>query len=148
MWPSSTAGAEKPATTSTKVMTNADIIFNVFGDIEILNLFSECITPNGVALTTMQYNCTPTVGTATPISGASASLASATAGTIVTLDGTTLATAPTITPAGVSFGQIDRGIIMTRGTIGLVIATGPTTGTWKHYLRYRPLEDGAYVTGV
>ena len=148
MWPSNSPGAEKPVTTSTKVMTNADIIFNVTGDIEILNLFSECITPNGVALTTMQYVCTPAVGTATTISGASASLASATAGTIVVLDGTTLATAPAVAPSGVALGQVGRGIIMTKGTIGLVIGTGPTTGTWKHYMRYRPLEDGAYVTGV
>lgn len=148
MYPPIFPGAEKPATTSTKVMTNADIIFNVAGDIEILNLFSECITPNGAALSTLQYTCTPTVGAATPISGASASLANATAGTIVSLDGTALSTAPTVTPAGVALGQVARPILMTRGTISLTIGTGPTTGTWKHYLSYRPLEDGAYVTGV
>lgn len=148
MWPQNTASNDLPATTSTKVMTTGDVIFNSTGDIEILNLFSECITPNGLAASTLQYVCTPVAGAATPISGVSASLASATAGTIVSLDGTTLATAPTITPAAVVFAQVGRGILMGKGAISLAIGTGPTTGTWKHYLCYRPLEAGAYVTGV
>ncbi len=141
-----------PVITSAKVMTNGDTIFTFYGDILIQSLFSECITSNGAAATTLQYSITPSGLAATPISGASATLASATAGTIVTLDGTALSTAPVIVPAGVGLGQVARGIIATQGTgasgiITLVIGTGPTTGTWKHYLRYLPLEATGYVKG-
>jgi len=31
------------------------------------------------------------------------------------------------------------------GTIKLVIAVGSTTGTWKHYLRYKPLSPSSTV---
>lgn len=150
-WPSDEL-AGFPVVTSTKVMTNGDVIFTFYGDILIQNLYSQCMTANGVAATTLQYSVTPSGLAATPISGVSASLASATAGTIVTLDGTTLATAPAIVPNGVGLGQVQRGIIATQGTgasgtITLVIGTGPTTGTWKHYLRYIPLELAAMVKG-
>jgi hypothetical protein len=36
-------------------------------------------------------------------------------------------------------------IIMLPGVITVVIGTGSTTGTWKHYLTYRPLATGVTV---
>ena len=32
------------------------------------------------------------------------------------------------------------------GTITAVIAAGSTTGTWAHYLRYKPLATGVTVS--
>jgi hypothetical protein len=137
---------EIPVVTVAKVMTNGDIIFTASGDVQILDLVSECVTPNDATASTLQYSITPTVGTPTTISGASASLASAAAGTVVTLVGDALATAPVVSATGVALSQTARGIWFPSGTLKLVIGVGPTTGTWKHYIKYAPLEAGAVVS--
>lgn len=131
--------------TAEKVMVNGDVIFTAVGDCRITNLFSECITANNATASTLQYRITPTTGSAATISGASATLANATIGTTVLLDGTALSTAPTITPSGVSFATVNRGIIFRSGTMSIVVGVGSTTGTWRHYIRYEPLEVGAYI---
>jgi len=133
------------AKTAAKVMVTADNLFTAVGDVQILSLHSECYTANGATASTLQYKLTPTTGTATTISGASASLANAVAGTIVVADGSTLAAAPTVSASGVGLNTTSRGIIFKDGTLSIVVGVGSTTGTWKHYLRYEPLEDGAYV---
>jgi len=130
---------------TTKTIVNGSTLFTAVGDVQILNLYSECVTANDATASTLQYSITPTVGSATPISGASASLASATAGTIVVLDGSALATAPVVTASSVALAQTSRGIIFMAGMLTAVVGVGSTTGTWKHYIRYRPLEPGAYV---
>lgn len=138
---------ELDATTITPgVMSNGLVVFNISGDIILLNLESECITPNGATASTLQYQANPSVGAAGTISGASATLANAIAGTMVALDGTALTTAPNIYTNGIGLGQVARGIMVPAGTLSLVIGVGSTTGTWKHYIRYRPMEAGAVVT--
>jgi len=54
---------------ASSVMTNNDTIFTAVGDVQILNLYSECVTPNGTGATTIQYSITPIVGAPTSISG-------------------------------------------------------------------------------
>ena len=132
--------------TNAAVMVNGDTIFTLYGDVQIMNLFSECVTPNDATASTLQYSITPNVGTATTISGASSTLASATAGTLVVLDGTALSTAPIVAPSGVSLSTTARGILAMSGVVKVVIGVGSTTGTWKHYIRYKALETGAYVS--
>ena len=132
-------------TSPAAVMTNGMTIFTAQGDVTFHDLVSECVTANGAGATTIQYSITPTVGSATAISGVSASLANATAGTIVTVAGDAFATAPIVSPTGVGLSQAARGIFFPDGQLKLVVATGPTTGTWKHYLRYSPAEPGAVV---
>lgn len=132
------------------VMTNGDTVFTITGGpIDILDILSECISANGAGATTMQWQSVPTVGTATTFSAASGSLASATAGTTVRLAPTALTTAPVIVAAsagGVQLGtNVANFITVQPGTIKLVIGTGPTTGTWAHYLRYRPITTGVQV---
>jgi hypothetical protein len=134
------------AVTNPAVMVNGDTIFTLNGDIQIMNLFSECITANGATASTLQYSVTPTIGSATTISGASSTLASAVPGTLVVLDGTALSTAPIVATTGVSLSTTARGILAMSGVIKIVIGTGSTTGTWKHYIRYKALESGAYVS--
>lgn len=133
------------AKTTAKVMVTADNLFTAVGDVQILSLHSECYTVNGATASTVQYKLTPTTGTATTISGASASLANAAAGAVVVMDGSTLAAAPTVSATGVALNTTARGVIFKDGTLSIVVGVGSTTGTWKHYLRYEPLEDGAYV---
>jgi hypothetical protein len=141
----SSTTAYNTVATSAKVMVNADTIFTAVGDIEIIGLFSECITANNATASTLQYQCTPTIGTATTISAASTTLASVAAGTVVSLNGAALSDAPNIYTTGVGLHTAARGIIFLDGTIKTVVGVGSTTGTWRHYLNYVPLEPGAYV---
>src|SRR5947208_14800304 len=128
---------------STAVMVNANTLFTITGGpIAILDLVSLCVTANDATASTLQYQSVPTVGTATTFSGASASLASATAGTTVRLAPTALSTAPIIVAASAGGTQLGTNvantIVVTAGTIKIVIGVGSTTGTWKHFLWYRP----------
>ncbi len=137
---------------TTAVMTNGMTVFTVGGGpIQILEIFSVCITANGATASTMQWNLTPTVGSAKTLSAASASLANLEAGSTVTLNPTSLATAPTIVSAeagGVSIcANVSNRIIIPDGVISLVIGVGSTTGTWKHYIRYEPLAPDAMING-
>ena len=136
---------ERTVESATAVMVNGNTIFTISGGpLIILDLVSVCVTANDATASTLQYSSTPTVGSAKTISAASASLASATAGTTVRLNPTSLATAPDIVTAangGVQIGaNVGNNIIVKDGTITVVIGVGSTTGTWKHYLRYKPLS--------
>ena len=143
------AGGFKIAVTGAKVMVNADILFTLSGPIQILTLMSVCVTANNATASTMQYQSVPTVGDPTTISGASASLASATAGTTALLTPTALSTAPTLATAaagGVQLGpDLANRIIVKNGTIKVVVGVGSTTGTWKHILHYLPLDPNCVV---
>lgn len=142
--------AAKCVASATAVMVNGDTVFTITGGpILVDQLQSVCIAANDVTASTMQWQSVPTVGSAKTISGASASLASATAGSTVTLNSTSLATAPDIVTAangGVSIGaNVANKIIVQAGTLKLVMGVGSTTGTWKHYLRYVPMAKGVTV---
>lgn len=138
---------EKTTASATAVMVNGNTIFTVAGGpINILSLVSLCITTNGATASTLQYSVTPTVGAgAATISGASASLANAAAGASVTLAGTALATAALLSANGPNLMANPGTIFCPAGIITLVIGTGSTTGTWKHYIRYKPLDHGVTV---
>jgi hypothetical protein len=126
-------------------MTNGDVIFTLVGDIQIVSLVSECITTGTPAATTIQYQSVPTIGAAAAFTGVSGSLVSAIAGSTVTaLDGQ--ATVPSLVVSGANNnGTYPLAAYCPSGTINLVVAVGPTTGTWRHYIRYLALEPGAYV---
>jgi hypothetical protein len=81
------------------------------------------------------------------MSGASASLANAAIGVSVVTQLGALANAPTVTTAS-GVGVFPWGAVRIPGssTIKLVVGTGATTGTWKHYIHWQPLEDGAIIT--
>jgi hypothetical protein len=143
---------DKSLTTAAAVMVNANVIFTIVnGAIQIHDILSECITANDVTASTLQWQSNPTVGAATAITGATATLASATAGTTVRLAPTALSTAPVIVAAsagGVQLGtNVANYITVQPGTIKMVIGVGSTTGTWKHSLRYSPLDPSVIVTG-
>lgn len=141
--------AERHVASGTDVMTNGDTIFTISGGpIEIVELVSICISSNDATASTLQYSANPTVGAATTFSGASASLANFAAGGAVVLNQTALSTAPDLSTVLVALGGVKtRGIIINDGIITLVIGTGTTTGSWKHYLRYKPLGPDVIVTG-
>lgn len=143
--------SERASESPAAVMVNADTVFTIAGGpIQILELLSVCITANDATASTMQWQSVPTVGTATTITGATTTLASATAGTSVLIQPTALSTAPVIVAAasgGLHLGLVAQNhIIVKDGTLKLVIGVGSTTGTWRHYLRYRPLSPSSTVT--
>jgi len=142
--------SERSAESLTAVMVNANTVFTITGGpIQILELLSVCVTANDATASTMQWQSNPTVGTATTITGATATLASATAGSSVLIQPTALSTAPVIITAaggGLHLGLAAQNhIIVKEGTLKIVIAVGSTTGTWKHYLRYKPLGPSSMV---
>lgn len=146
---SSVIGVQESAAVSSNagVMVNAATIFTVAGGpIMVTGLCSVCQTANDATASTLQYATTSTLGSlAGTISGASATLASAVVGTVATLIGTALSTAPVISATGVGLMTITP-IEVQAGIIKLTIGTGSTTGTWKHYMRYKPLAAGVTVT--
>lgn len=134
--------------TSPKVIVNGDTLFTVAGGpIQILELVSICNTANNATASTLQYSSTQTLGgVSQTISGASASLASATAGTTVMMQGTALATAPLVNANGANITGQPGNIVVFPGTITAVVGVGSTTGTWTHYIRYKPLATGVTVS--
>lgn len=143
------ATAQNSVKTSAKTMVNADIIFRIVGDIQILSLVSECYTANDATASTVQYNFTnTTTATSQTLSNASTTLASKGIGSAMALAAaSTLAEAVTLSAniSGALVNTASRGVRLTTGTINLVVGTGSTTGTWKHYLVYQPIEAGAYA---
>lgn len=132
--------------TAAATMVNGTTIFTIAGGpIEILQLGAVCITGNNATASTLQYSADGADGSATTITGASASLANKAAGTIVAAVPGTLATAAAVYDNGVGIGATVP-IIVPAGVITTVIGVGSTTGTWRHFLRYRPLTSGVTVS--
>lgn len=137
---------ERVAVKAAATIVNAQTLFTVAGGpIKIEALWSECVTANDATASTLQYSATPTVGAATTISGASASLANAAAGASVALAGTALATAALLAANGPNLIANPGTVVVPAGTITAVVGVGSTTGTWRHYIRYRPLAVGVTV---
>lgn len=138
--------AEKSIIKPAATMVNGTTIFTIAGGpIEILQIGALCITANDATASTLQYSADGTDGAATTITGASATLASAAAGTVVAAVPGTLATAPAIYANGVGLGATVP-IIVPAGIITTTIGVGSTTGTWRQFMRYRPLKEGVTVT--
>jgi hypothetical protein len=62
----------------------------------------------------------------------------------VSLIGTALTTAAELNANGPNLGMTAP-MIIPSGTITMVIGTGSTTGTWKHYIYYQPMTPNASV---
>ncbi len=138
---------EKVAKKTAAVISNGLTLFTIAGGpIQILSLVSVCETANDATASTLQYNVTPTTGVAQTISGASASLANQAAGGSVTLAGTALSTAALLNANGPNLIANPGTIFAPIGTITAVVGAGSTTGTWAHYLRYKPLATGVTVS--
>ena len=127
-------------------LVNAATAFTISGGpIRILTIGALCITANNGTASTLQYSADGTDGAAATITGASASLANAAAGAMVVAVPGTLATAAAVYANGVGIaGTVD--IIVPAGVITIVVGVGSTTGTWKHFIRYKPLAENVTVT--
>lgn len=139
-------------TTVAAVMPQATTtIFTIAGGaIEILRLISICVAVNNTNAATLQWSFDGTLGTATTLTGASGSLASLVAGDMVVCDFTLLTTVPAIIATGTSGGLAppvtERRVVLNGGgVLQAIVGTAATTGTWNHFLRYRPLARGVSV---
>lgn len=128
-------------------------VFNVYGRIQVLQLYWEAITVNGAGATLFQYNftsTTPAVGVQ-PMGAVSASIAALAQGLRCVWVGGAVATAHVITAsAGISdVICVNPQIIGTKdgtGTIGMLTTTADAvSGTHQHALHYIPMSEGAYV---
>lgn len=136
--------------TGAKAMVNGDVMFTTTGDVLIYALASECYTTNDATATLVQYNVTnAATATSQTISAATTTLASKAVGTSILLQLGSVANAPVITTAS-GVGAFPWGAIRVPGgsTINLIVSVGSTTGTWKHYIRYEPMEAGAMVVAA
>lgn len=128
-------------------------IFTVAGNgpWKLLDLVSVCVTTNNTNAATQQWSFDGTLGSATTISAASASLASLVAGDMTVLDMTALSTAvriiSTTTSGGLGAAAGHIGLYFNGpGVIQNIIGTAATTGTWNHFIRWRPLARGITIT--
>lgn len=147
--------AEKCVATGAAILANGTTVFTVAGGpARLLDLVSYCIVGSDAAASTLQWSADGTVGAATTFTAASSSLSSFAAGGIVYCNFTALNTAPVITQtAGVALAgtttSTGGGIYVPAGIITMVIGgADSTTGTYKHYLRWKPLGPGVTITAA
>jgi len=134
--------------TGAKVMVNDDTLFTVTGSIQILSLVSECVTANNATASTLLWKYTTAAASplTTNLSAASTTLASTVSGyAVILVSASALGESPGQGASGVLLNTASRGVRVPAGAVKITIAVGSTTGTWQHYIRYEPLEDGAYV---
>jgi hypothetical protein len=133
--------------TGAAVMSTGLTILNVVGDVQILSLVSECYSANNATATLVAYSAVSPSGT-TALSGNTTSLANVAVGyAFIMTNASALGETPLQSASGVLLNSASRGVRIPGGTaIKLTVTTGPTTGTWKHYVRWEPLEAGAYIT--
>lgn len=126
-------------------LVNGTTVFTVTGGpILIKQIIAVCKTANDATASTLRFSADGTDGAATTITGASASLANAAAGSIVAIVPGTLATAPALYANGVGIaGTV--GIVVPAGIITTVVGVGSTTGTWQLIIRYESLGGDVVV---
>jgi hypothetical protein len=100
--------------------------------------------------TTLLFSAVPTVGAANNMCGASASMASAAIGCLVSVDGTAITTAMQSSgvTAGGNIGGMAKPIVVGIGTINMVTANTNATLALRWLLTYIPLDDGASVVAA
>lgn len=126
------------------VLTNGMTLFTITGGpIVVRQLILTCVTANDATASTVQFQAV-TSQASTTFSGASASLASAAAGTMIVFSPGNLATAPVVTTASAVAGA-SNAIVVEEGEIRLVVGVGSTTGTWKAVMTYLPAGNNVEV---
>lgn len=147
MW----AAQDKAFKSGTGLLVNGATAFTVTGGpILIISIVTVCVVANSAVATTVQWSSSPTVGSAATFSGATASLVSLTAGSIIVLNPTALTTPPDIITAaagGVALGvNVANRIIVKEGTLTTTVVTAGT-GTFYHCIRYWPLTPDSIING-
>jgi len=149
--------SENVAVTTAAVLTQTAspgvTLFTIAGGpIEVVSLFTIVATVAGATATTIQYVSNPTLGAATlNLNAACTTLSGVAAGTTITLSGTSAATASVINLPNSATAQITtttNRYFAQVGNIAIIVGGASNTGTFQHYLRYKPLAKGVTVTAA
>jgi hypothetical protein len=129
------------------VITDGQVLFTVSGGpVMFKQILGTCKTNNDATASTVRFVHTPTVGSATNISAASASLANSVAGATIGFGAAAVATTPAISATGYqNIADANVGLL-TEGTVSVTVGVGPTTGTWEWVLVYEPLNAQSRVS--
>lgn len=119
-------------------------IFTVTGRVQLLEIFGTVQTTTGSTASGLKFQAIPTVGSTTDLCVTS-NIASLAIGGTVTITGT-LATALTASVQGAIISQATP-ITIKAGSIA-INTTATTTGNVAFFVRYKPLEPGAFVSGA
>lgn len=119
------------------------------GRVIVTGLVGQCTVVNSGTATTVSVGVTPTTGTASAVSLASATaITSKEVGTLASLGATVGAALIVGGNAGAAVSiQGNNGAVVEPGTIDIT-TSATNTGAWKWTLFYIPLDDGATVTAV
>lgn len=117
------------------------------GLVLVTGLYGIVTVAGDSAATTLLFSAVPTVGAANNMCGASASLASAVIGALVSVDGAAITTAMQATgvTVGGNIGGMAKPIMVGIGTINMVTANTNATLALRWLLTYIPLDDGASI---
>lgn len=115
------------------------------GRVLILGLYGVVATAPGAGAALATLIANPTTGTDSPLSIASASLALAPIGTLISITGN-VAQAPAISANQGALAGMTTPLIVQPGTIDLLIAVGDATGVIDWYVDWRALDQGARIT--
>jgi len=120
------------------------------GLVAITSLVGICTAAGDATGTTLLFSAVPTVGAANNMCGASASLASAVIGQLVSIDGTAITTALQATgvTVGGNIGMMTKYITVGIGTINAVTANTNATLAYRWLLTYVPQDDFGVVTAA
>lgn len=138
--------AERAVVSGAALLVTGTTVFAVAGGpIFISELLSICQVGGDSTAATLKWTAN-----STDFTGASSSRANQAVGDAIICNFTATSTAPDLVAAGVGLGSVKtRGIIVPAGTIKTTVGSGPTTtGTYKHYLRFKPLAPGVTVTAA
>lgn len=132
------------------VLSTGTTIFTIAGGpIELVYIMSMCTTGADATAATLLYTTIPTGLSAVPISLASGSIANAPVNATITYAGTGSAAACVYNAGGTALlasTVAASAVIIPPGVINITIGSGPTTtGTWKHFIRYRVMGPGVTV---
>lgn len=131
------------------IISNGSSLFRIGGGpILMKQIVGVCVTGNDATASTVQFILTPTVGAAVALSIASGSIANKVAGDMIVLPAQAFSNAPALTVTNVAAINVadNNVIVVPTGVISTTVGVGPTTGTWKWYIRWFPLANNVTVS--
>ncbi len=136
------------AASSCAATTDVSLFTIAGGKIALLGLVGVADGAMQAAATTILIKTTPTGGTVTPLSIASATLSGKASGTMLTLPAAVGSALTISTGEGAALLNAAPIYVCRPGTIAMTVGAATNTQTVSWTLWYVPLEDGAEVTAV
>ena len=118
-------------------------LFTVLGGrIVLISLFGTITTGVGAGAAVLTLNSNPDTGADSPLSIASASVATLGVGTLISITGA-VGSAPAFSVGQGAIASMTTPLIIQPGAIELIVAVGDGTGIMTWYADWRPIDPGA-----